>query len=241
MKKINLKNIIVVTGGSGRFGKVLKKKTNKKYLFPSKDELNILKTNSIIKYLKKKKPKYLIHLAGLSRPMIEHENNIQKSIQLNIIGTSNLVIACSQLKIKIIYFSSSYVYPGTKGNYSEKDALLPSNNYAWSKLGGESAVQMYKNSLILRVSMTEKPFVHKAAFVNMISNFIFHDEFIKIFKNIIDEKGILNIGGKTQSIYNFARKQNKNVKKIYLKKNNIEKIPLNSSMKLTKLKKLLSN
>ena len=89
--------------------------------------------------------------------------------------------------------------------------------------------------------MTEKPFVHKAAFVNMISNFIFHDEFIKIFKNIINEKGILNIGGKTQSIYNFARKQSKNVKKIYLKKNNEEKIPLNSSMKLTKLNKLLSN
>ena len=105
MKKINLKNIIVVTGGSGRFGKVLKKKTNKKYLFPSKKELNILKINSIIKYLEKKKPKYLIHLAGLYRPMLEHENNIKKSIQLNIIGTSNLVIACSQLKIKIIYYS----------------------------------------------------------------------------------------------------------------------------------------
>ena len=72
-----------------------------------------------------------------------------KSINLNIVGTANLVNVCSKLKIKLIYFSTSYVYPGTKGNYNERDAVLPWNNYAWSKLGGESAVQMYKNSLIL--------------------------------------------------------------------------------------------
>ena len=46
--------------------------------------------------------------------MIIHEKNIEKSIELNIIGTSNLVIECSKLNVKIIYFSSQYVYPETK-------------------------------------------------------------------------------------------------------------------------------
>ena len=76
---------IVVTGGSGRFGKNLKKYTDKNFLFPSKKKLNILNLNSIVNFLKKNKPRYLIHLAGLSRPMIEHEKNIVKSINLNII------------------------------------------------------------------------------------------------------------------------------------------------------------
>ena len=53
-------------------------------------KLNILKLNSTIKYLKKIRPKYLIHLAGLSRPIDLHENNLKKSISLNIIGTSNI-------------------------------------------------------------------------------------------------------------------------------------------------------
>ena len=97
----------------------------------------------------------MVHLAGLSRPLEMHENDIEKSINLNIIGTSNITIACSKLNIKLIFFSTSYVYPGTKGNYKESDPLLPSSNYAWSKLGAEAAVKMYKNSLILRVSMTE--------------------------------------------------------------------------------------
>ena len=65
----------------------------------------------------------------------------------------------------MIYFSTNYVYPGTKGNYKETDPLLPINNYAWSKLGGETSVQLYKNSLIIRVCMTERPFVHKVAFI----------------------------------------------------------------------------
>ena len=50
---------------------------------------------------------------------------------------------------------------------------MPWNNYGWSKLGAESAVQMYKNSLIVRACMTEKPFTHKFAFSNVKSNFIF--------------------------------------------------------------------
>ena len=227
---------IIVTGGSGRFGKVLKKYSNKYYLFPTKKQLNILNLRSLRNYLKRKKPKYLIHLAGLSRPMSLHEKNPRQSIMLNIIGTSNVVIACSELNIKVIYFSTSYIYPGIKGGYKETDPLLPSNNYGWSKLGGESAVQMYKNSLILRVSMTERPFVHKVAYADMITNFIFHDDFIKIFKKIINKRGIFNIGGNSQSVYDFARKNNKKIKKIFLKRSKI-KLPINASMSLKKLNK----
>ena len=230
--------VTVVTGGTGRFGRNLKKFNKKNFLYPSKKELNILNINSIYNYLKKKKTKRLVHLAGLSRPMSIHDKDIDKSIMLNIIGTSNIVIVCKKLKIKLIYFSTSYVYPGKKGNYKESDPLLPINNYAWSKLGGESAVKMYKNSLILRISMTEKPFVHKYAYADMKTNFIFHEEFVKIFKKIIHLKGTLNIGGPTQTVYNFAKKYNKNVKKKYLSKENIN-LPLNASMNLNKIKKLI--
>ena len=165
-----------------------------------------------------------------------HDKNISKSINLNIIGTANIVMVCSLLKIKLIYFSTNYVYPCNKGNYSEKEALFPINNYAWSKLGGEAAVHMYKNSLILRVCMTEKPFLHKKAFANSKSNFIFQEEVAKILFKLINKKGIINVGGKIDTIYNFAKKNNPNVKKIYLKKNSKIKFPKNSSMNINKLK-----
>ena len=234
------KNKIVVTRGTGRFAQSLKKiKSKYKFIYPSKSSLNITNLNSIKNFLKKEKPKSVLHLAALSRPMVLHDSNIYKSISLNIIGTSNLVKICSELNIKLIYFSTSYVYPGKKGNYREDDPILPWNNYAWSKLGGECAVQMYKNSLILRVSMTEKPFIHKKAFANVKLNFLFHDELVKILIKIIDKKGIINVGGPTKTVYNFAKKYNSKVKKIFVKKNSLYNFPLNPYMNLSKLKKII--
>ena len=228
---------IVITGGDGRFANVLKQYNKSLNIYyPNKKLLNILNIQSVEKYLRKIKPKYLIHAAALSRPMKIHDTDISKSIDLNIIGTSNVVKVCASLKIKIIYFSTGYVYEGKTGNYKESDPVLPINNYAWSKLGGECAVSMYRNSLILRITMCEKPFIHRFAFHDIKTNFIFHDEVAKIIPKILNKKGIINIGGEIQSVYSFAIKNNKNVKK----KSGKKKFPLNPSMNIAKLKKIMN-
>ena len=233
------KNLILVTGGDGRFAKVLKEKNKKLNLFfANKKQCNILKLSSIEKIIKKLRPKFLLHCAGLSRPMNIHEINISKSIDLNIIGTANITKVCKKFNIKLIYFSTGYVYEGTKGNYSEKDPVKPFNNYALSKLGGECAVSMYKNSLILRITMTEKPFLHKKAYSNLISNFMFHEDLIKILPKLINKRGIINVGGISQSVYSFAKKNNPFVKKIIAKSKT--NLPLNQSMNLAKLKKIIN-
>ena len=234
-----MKNTILLTGGDGRFAKVLRKKNILLNLyFASKKECNILNLQSLEKIIKKIKPKLIIHCAGLSRPMHIHETNITKSIDLNIMGTANLVKICKKFKIKLIYFSTGYVYEGTKGNYSEKDPVKPFNNYGLSKLGGECAVQMYKNSLILRITMTEKPFKFKKAYTNLKSNFLYHEDLVKMLPKLINETGIINVGGKSQSIYSFAKILNKKVKGIKSPKNN--NLPLNQTMDLKKLKKILA-
>ena len=232
-----MKKKILVTGGDGRFAKILKKNNKKLDLFfASKKQCNILNLNSIIRIVKKIKPKILIHCAGLSRPMNIHEKNISKSIDLNIIGTANITKVCKKHNVKLIYFSTGYVYEGKKGNYSENDPVKPFNNYGLSKLGGECAVAMYKNSLILRITMTEKPFIHKKAYSNLKSNFMFHEDLVNILPKIINQKGILNLGGKSQSVFSFAKKNNSKVKKVKAKRS--LNLPLNQTMSLAKLKKL---
>ena len=161
---LNYNKKIIVTGKTSRCGKVLEKYfygENISYL--DKKQFNILNYNQINQYLKKNNINCLVHLAGLSRPMIMHENNINTSIELNIIGTSNVVRACKNNNVKLIFFSTNFVYPGDKNLSKETDPLLPFNNYGWSKLGAESAVHMYKNSLILRLSITEN-----LLFINML-------------------------------------------------------------------------
>lgn len=230
---------ILITGGSSRFFRFLKNELElKKIDCPKKNKFNILKFNQINKYVKKKKITHLIHLAGLSRPMHEHDKNINKSIDLNIIGTANIVKLCKNHNIKLIYFSTNYVYPGNKGNYKEEDPLYPVNNYAWSKLGGESSVHMYKNSLILRICMTDYPFVHKKAIHGAYSSFIYNKTVARIIPYLINQKGILNIGGKKRDIYDFAKKfAYKKISKISIKQ--VKNFPKDSSINNNKLKNLI--
>jgi len=232
---------ILITGSDGRFAKILKKSFfGKNIYYRNKKQLDILNYNKIEKFLRKHKIKTVIHLAAVSRPMLIHEKKISKSIHVNIIGTANVVMACEKNGIKLIYFSTNYVYPGKKGNYKEIDPLLPINNYAWSKLGGEASVQMYKKSLILRLSMTEYPFIHKKAFSNIKTSFMYQTDVAKILPKLISYSGIINIGGKSQSPYQFAKKNVKGVKKsLFNVKKSRVMMPKNSSINLTKLKKIL--
>ena len=234
------KDKIIFTGGSGRFGKIFKTAYSLKNIYyPARKDLDISNYSSIKKFLTKIKPKIIIHAAAISRPMSIHENHPQKSIQTNIIDTSNLTIACIEMGIKLIYFSTNYVYPLNNKSNKEDDPVLPINNYAFSKMGGECAVQMYKNSLVLRIIMSERPFVHEGAFTDIKTNFLYHDEVIRLVPKIINSKGILNVGGKTQSIYNFARLSKNNVKKLKAKKILKKKYFKNQIINIEKLKLII--
>ena len=50
---------------------------------------------------------------------------------------------------------------------------------------------------------------------------------------------MVNIGGKAKFIYDFAKKENKEIKKIYLNKRNKIDMQFDSSINLSKLKKLI--
>ena len=235
---IKIKKKILITGGNSRFCYFLKKNfNNKNVIYSDKKKLNILDYPKLIKVLRKKKIKVLIHVAALSRPMQIHEKKIENSIMINIVGTANIVRACYKLKIKLIYFSTNYVYPCKRGNYKETDPLMPINNYGWSKLGGECAVQMLKGSLILRLALTDFPFSYKKAIKNAYSSFIFNKDFAKILPSLINKTGIINIGGKRQSIYHFAKKSNPKIKPMMI--NKYSKFPKDSSLNVKRFSQIL--
>ena len=85
--------------------------------------------------------------------------------------------------------------------------------------------------------MTERPFVHSKAYANVMSNFIYQEDAAKIILKILNKKGIINVGGPSQSIYSFARNSNKFVKKILSK----GEFPKRTDMNLKKLRKLIKS
>lgn len=205
---------ILITGGNGRLcGEILK--ANQQYhniIAPSRSEMDITNDDCISRIVKTTKPDIIIHAAALTNPLSVHEQDPTKSININIVGTCNIVKNCIQNDIKIIYISTDYVYPKNKMNLKETDALLPFNNYGWSKLGGECAVKMHKKHLIIRGSLYPTPFPHEKAFNNILRNNIYQDEAARIILLLLEADGTINIGcNEIKSYFELAKETNKNV------------------------------
>jgi dTDP-4-dehydrorhamnose reductase len=57
---------------------------------------------------------------------------------------------CKGRGIKVVHFSTDYVFNGKKGSpYLEDDLCDPINVYGWSKLAGEQYLQQYSNNFLL--------------------------------------------------------------------------------------------
>ena len=67
---------------------------------------------------------------------------------------------------------------------------------------------------------------------------MFHEDLANILCKLINKKGIINIGGPVQSVYNFAKKNNRKIKK-KLMKTTRKSLPLNSTMNIRKFRKIL--
>ena len=233
---------ILISGGNGEFAKELQRcSTSYIMISPSKDEMNIKNINDIDHYVNSKKPDYFIHAGALTRPMVIHENSSDESISTNIIGTANVVLTCMKYNIKLIYLSTDYVYPGIDGNYNEEDYLKPFKKYGWSKLGGECSVRLYDNHLILRMAMNKRPFPHPKALADMKKSLMYIDDAARVVLELLDEEGTVNVGGKSQSVYDFVSESNPNVERITLKEISDVNMAKDCSMNTDKLKKIIDD
>ena len=198
---------ILFTGGDGHLCSQFKKQNNPNFIFLNKEELDITDCDSIEYVFNNYEFDYIFHSAALSRPMILHDESPNLSININIVGTSNLVMYCNTYRKKIIYISTDYVYSGTDNQHKESSAVKPTNKYSWSKLGGECAVHLCDKYLIFRLGMVEYPFPHSHAFTNVYKSSIWSDEIPTAINHLLEKEGIYNIGGPSQSIYDFVKKR----------------------------------
>jgi len=202
---LRYKNILL-TGGSGNLGTAIRKSgLFKNLLAPSRDVLDITKPDSIRKFFEENEFDVVIHCAALAR-MRECEENPGKAIEVNIIGTSSLVneVLKSNKNIRFMHISTDGVYPGTKGNYSEKHETIPYNIYCWTKLGAECAVNVLKNKCIIRTSFfnPEKIRFDESA-TDAYSSKMPIKDLVKAIATMLesDFKGTINIGHERKSDY----------------------------------------
>ena len=137
----------------------------------------------------------------ITKPMEINDTNPIESLSVNIVGTSNVAKICHKYGIKFIYISTDFVYDGD-GLMSEDSPVKPSNNYGWSKLGGECVTRLIPNSLILRCALCDIPFRHEIAFNDVYRSSITHKDIAPLI--LKDEVGVINLAGETKTVYDFV-------------------------------------
>ena len=84
--------------------------------------------------------------------------------------------------------------------------------------------------------MANKPFPHEKALADVTKSFIYDDEAAKITLQLLDETGIINVGGRAETVYEFARRENPDVEKAFLQDVEDVAMGVDSSMDISKLK-----
>lgn len=115
-------------------------------------ELDITNLLACQKYIEETKPNIIINTAAYHNTK-SCEENPDIAFMVNAVGAYNLAFLASQIGAKIIFFSSDYVFDGTKLGFAEDDLPNPLNIYGASKLSGEILTKTYnKNYYIIRTT-----------------------------------------------------------------------------------------
>jgi dTDP-4-dehydrorhamnose reductase len=199
------KSTTIVTGGSGLLGTELRKLAPD-LLYPSTADFNVTNYPQMEQYAKANACQQILHAAAFTSPPLVDKDPV-KALEVNIVGTANVVKLCAALGARLVYVSTDYVFQGDKGRYSESDAVNPVNKYAWSKLGGECAVRLYEKALIIRTTFGPNRFPYEKAFGDQWTSRQPVSAIATKIAALLDKDavGIVHVGGERRTVLDYAR------------------------------------
>jgi dTDP-4-dehydrorhamnose reductase len=222
--------------------------------------INLFDFVDLRKKINKIKPQIIIHAARV-HPFDSDPVEAKKAME-------ELVTVIKLLKSKLVYVSSDSVFDGKKGNYKESDKANPVNDYGKAKLAAETVIKNNLNDfIIVRPSYIYDDCLNELdkrefQLFNQIKNgetvYRFRDAFrspilVKDLASTIwkliekDYVGIIHVGGKRKSIYDFYKELAEKLKldSNLIKPNSIfdvsQKIAPDTSLNTELVKKILKD
>jgi dTDP-4-dehydrorhamnose reductase len=142
---------ILLLGHKGMLGSDLLLKLNLQHevVGLDKEEIDIVSADECEKAIKETKPDILINAAAYTN-VDGCETAKEECFTVNAEAVKNIAEACLNKNIRIIHFSTDYVFDGTaKRPYKEDDQCNPINAYGESKLAGERYLQSLADDYVL--------------------------------------------------------------------------------------------
>lgn len=131
---------LVVTGANGQLGKDVVKLARQQgfevYGF-GRDEMDVTSLEQVRNYVQTIKPDVIIHCAAYTNVDLAEEE-VEQAYRVNANGARNVAVAGEEVRAKVCYISTDYVFDGTSSTpYREYDQTNPLSVYGKSKLAGE--------------------------------------------------------------------------------------------------------
>jgi len=128
--------------------------------------IDITKEKELKEVIEKHKPDVILNCAAYNQVDLS-EKKKELAFKVNRDAPINLAKICTDLSIKLVHYSTNYVFDGKKSEeYEIDDIPNPLSIYGSSKLEGEQGVLKYnKNALVIRTSWVfgkgVQNFIHK--------------------------------------------------------------------------------
>ncbi|MBL6591631.1 MAG: dTDP-4-dehydrorhamnose reductase [Flavobacteriaceae bacterium] len=147
---------LLITGSNGQLGQEfyrIKSLSKHKFLFTDYNRFNICSIDSINSYMSDIKVDCIINCAAYT-DVRKAEVEREKAFDVNSNGVKNLVTYCEDNNVKLIHFSTDYVYNSlNKKPINENELIDPTNYYGFSKREGEKHIENSKSeSIVIRTS-----------------------------------------------------------------------------------------
>lgn len=152
-----MKQRILVTGATGFLGKHLLERLKEDDLCTKR--FDFTKKQDVFSYISESKPDVVYHLGALV-DLTRSFDIARKTVEANIIGTTNLLMALEKHPVKkFIFASTEEVYGEGKIPFKETDSVHPPSPYAVTKVMCEHLALQYmpKTSVVVRIGTMYGP------------------------------------------------------------------------------------
>jgi dTDP-4-dehydrorhamnose reductase len=142
----------LILGAEGQLGKAFKRYLTARdmtFSAPLEKDCDITNPSNLEEIVKKVSPTTIINCAAYNA-VDDAEEEKDLALRINCLAIEEITEICNLHQIKLIHYSTDYVFDGTKENlYTEEDETTPLNVYGQSKLAGERIVLEKANDFII--------------------------------------------------------------------------------------------
>lgn len=146
---------VLIIGSSGQLGgellRLVPDAIGTTNVVGSKYYLDLTQPRQITEVIDNIRPKIIVNSAAMTN-VDRCETDKNKAMMVNGRSLKYITNSAKAINAFLIHVSTDYIFDGKRGNYREDATPDPQNYYGLSKLVGETFVESYENSLIVRTS-----------------------------------------------------------------------------------------